>query len=100
VRWRGVLDIKPYPNVVVDTSGAQPVAGLVEYAVAELGPDRVLFGSDWPIRDYAVQKARVTGAHISAQDRASILGENAARLLRLAGAAAPAKTPAKEQIFA
>jgi predicted TIM-barrel fold metal-dependent hydrolase len=83
VRQRGVLDIKPYPNVVVDTSGAQPIAGLVEYAVAELGSERVVYGSDWPIRDYAVQIARVKGAHISEQAKRLVLGENAARLLRL-----------------
>jgi predicted TIM-barrel fold metal-dependent hydrolase len=83
VRWRGVLDIKPYSNVLVDTSGSQPVAGLVEYAVAQLGAERVVFGSDWPLRNYAVQKARVSGAHISKRDKACILGENAARLLRL-----------------
>jgi predicted TIM-barrel fold metal-dependent hydrolase len=83
VRWRGVLDIKPYRNVVVDTSGAQPVAGLVEYAVAQLGPERVVFGSDWPLRNYAVQKARVSGAKLSEGAKACILGENAARLLHL-----------------
>ena len=85
VRWRGVLDVKPYSNVLVDTSGSQPVAGLVEYAVAQLGAERVLFGSDWPLRNYAVQKARVSGAHISERAKACILGENAARLLRLGG---------------
>ena len=83
VRWRGVLDVKPYPNVVVDTSGSQPVAGLVEYAVAELGPERVVYGSDWPLRDFSTQKARVTGARISERAKACILGENAARLLHL-----------------
>lgn len=79
--WRGVLDVKPYPNVVIDTSGAQPQAGLVEYAVRELGAHRVLFGSDWPIRDFATQKARVAGARLSPHTRVLILGLNAARLL-------------------
>ncbi len=83
VRWRGVLDVKPYPNVVVDTSGAQPEAELVEYAVSELGADRVLYGSDWPIRDFAVQKARVTGARLDEATKRKILGENAARILKI-----------------
>lgn len=99
VRWRGVLDIKPCPNVSVDTSGAQPVAGLVEYAVAELGPERVVFGSDWPIRDFAVQKARVTGAHITDRSKACILGENMARLLR-SGKLRQAAPPAKDVLYA
>lgn len=83
VRWRGVLDVKPYPNVVVDTSGAQPEAELVEFAVSELGAERVVFGSDWPIRDFAVQKARVTGARLDAATKRKILGENAARILNI-----------------
>ena len=81
--WRGVLDVKECPNVLVDTSGSQPGAALVEYAVRELGAERILFGSDWPGRDMAVQKARVLGARISAEEKALILGGNAARLLGL-----------------
>jgi predicted TIM-barrel fold metal-dependent hydrolase len=81
--WRGVQDVKGCPNVVVDTSGAQPQAGLVEYAVRELGAGRVVFGSDWPIRDFATQKARVAGANLAPCEIDAILGGNVARLLRL-----------------
>lgn len=80
---RGVLDVKPYPNVVVDTSGSQPIAGLIEYAVAELGPERVIFGSDWPIRDFATHVGWVRGSEISERDQAAILQGNAMRLLGL-----------------
>ncbi len=79
--WRGVRDVKYCPNVIVDTSGAQSISGLVEYAVAELGARRVIFGSDWPIRDYATQRARVTGADIAEEEKTVILSGNAARLL-------------------
>ena len=81
--WRGVMDIKHTPNVVVDTSGAPPCAGLIEYAVQELGPERVVFGSDWPPRDFAVAKARVMGANLSEREKAMIMAENAIRILRL-----------------
>ena len=78
---RGVLDVRDCPNILVDTSGAQPVSGLVSYAVDQLGADRVVFGSDWPIRDFAVQRARVDGAGISADDRQAILGGTMERVL-------------------
>lgn len=78
---RGVIDVRDCPNVVVDTSGAQPHAGLIEFAVSQLGPDRVVFGSDWPIRDFAVQRAKVDGARIDESTRAKILGGTMARLL-------------------
>ena len=54
--WRGVRDIVPCPNVVVDTSGAQPIDGVVEYAVELLGPERVVFGSDWPLSPVVVYR--------------------------------------------
>ena len=79
--WRGVRDVLDCPNVVVDTSGAQPHARLVQYAVQELGPDRVVFGSDWPIRDFAVQRARVDGAGLDFGTSAKVLGGTIARLL-------------------
>lgn len=81
VGHRGVIDIEECPNVVVDTSGAQPQAGLVEFAVERLGPDRVVFGSDWPIRDLAVQRAKVEGARIDAEARRAILGGTMSGLL-------------------
>jgi len=81
----GVYDIVDCPNVVVDTSGAQPIAGMVEFAIEHLGPDRVVFGSDWPLRDYAVQKARVTGAIHDPAVRDLVLGGNMRRILAASG---------------
>ena len=86
VRWRGILDVEDCPNVYVDTSGGQPEGGLVEFAVQRLGAERVVFGSDWPLRDFAVQKARVTGARISEAEKELILGRNVQRLLGLSEA--------------
>lgn len=80
---RGVLAIRDCPNVWIDTSGAAPEAGLVEYAVAQLGAGRVLHGSDAPIRDYGVSLARVATAQIPAEAKRRILRENARELLRL-----------------
>lgn len=77
----GVLEVKNLPNVWVDTSGGQPFAGLVEYAVRELGAGRVLFGSDATGRDFGSQLGRVTGAAISATDKRRILWDNAHELL-------------------
>ena len=83
---RGILDLTPYPNVMVDTSGGQPVAGLLEYAAEKMGAERILFGSDAygaAGRDQACQLGRVLGANISDRDKNLIIGENAERLLKL-----------------
>lgn len=80
---RGVLAVKSCDNLVVDTSGAAPEEGIVEYAVEQLGADRVLYGSDVPVRDFAVALARITGARLDAATKRKILRDNARTLLKL-----------------
>jgi len=80
---RGILDVKPFPNVYIDTSGSQPFAGVVEYAVEELGAKRILYGSDIPGRDFSAQLGRIYGAKIKEKERELILGVNAERLLKI-----------------
>ena len=79
---RGVELVADCPNVHVDTSGSQPEAGLVEYAVKRLGARRVLYGSDAPGRGFGPQLAKVLGAAISDADRERILALNARELLQ------------------
>jgi len=80
---RGVQDVEDLPNVYVDTSGGWYDSEMVEYAVRHMGVDRVLYGSDYPGRDYAPQVGRVTGAKLSKRDKEKILWRNAAALLKL-----------------
>lgn len=81
--FRGVLEVKNLPNVLIDTSAGYPEEGLIEYAVEHLGADRVVYGSDLPIRESSVTIGRILGARISAAARRKILYTNAARLLGL-----------------
>ena len=81
--YRGVKAAKGLDNLWVDTSGGAPEAGIVEYAVAELGAGRVLYGSDAPIRDLPVTVGRITGSDISAAAKRALLYGNAHKLLKL-----------------
>jgi predicted TIM-barrel fold metal-dependent hydrolase len=83
VARRGVQDVADLPNVWVDTSGCWPESEIVEYAVRHLGAERVVYGSDYVGRDYAVQLARVLGARIPDEDKEKVLWRNAAALLKL-----------------
>ncbi|MEM3041166.1 MAG: amidohydrolase family protein [Nitrososphaerota archaeon] len=74
---------KPYENACFDTSGYDAVAGVVERGVELLGAERIFFGSDAPVRNFASQLAKVQYADISKRDKRLILGENAARVLNL-----------------
>jgi predicted TIM-barrel fold metal-dependent hydrolase len=68
-------------NVYVDTSSAQSLLpGLVEWAVHEIGPERILFGSDTPLYFAASQRARIDDAEIGDNEKRKILLENAQRV--------------------
>lgn len=50
--------------------------------MAEIGVDRLLFGTDTPLYSAATQKARIETAEISSVERQAILYDNALDLLR------------------
>lgn len=77
----GIMAVRRYPNVYADLAGGDPTAGLTELAVAELGAERLLYGSDAPGRSFASQLAKVHGADIPDDAKQMILGENMLRLL-------------------
>lgn len=77
----GVKAVRDVENVSVDTSGSYGDSGMIEMCVAELGEDRVLFGSDVPGVDLAFTLAKITGADISPEAKEKILGLNALRVL-------------------
>lgn len=84
-RCRGVQEIKKHKNVLIDTSGSFYEDGYLEYALKELGPDRVLFGSDYPGRDMAAQMSRIYSVEMKPEDRRKLLGINAVNFLSFPG---------------
>ncbi|HSB17825.1 MAG TPA: amidohydrolase family protein [Bryobacteraceae bacterium] len=78
---RGIRSIRGTKNVYIDVAGFDPTAGAVEMAVRELGPERILFGSDVGIRTFASQLGKVMGAEVSDSARKLILCGNLKRML-------------------
>jgi predicted TIM-barrel fold metal-dependent hydrolase len=78
---RGIRAIRDQRHVPVGIGGSDPTAGFVEMAVRELGPERVIYGSDVGGRSFASQLAKVQGANIADRAKRLILGENLKRLL-------------------
>ncbi len=77
---RGIRMIRDAPNVLAGIAGFDPTSGVVEMAVRELGPERVVFGSDAGGRSFASQLAKVMGADILDSARELVLGGNLRRL--------------------
>lgn len=77
----GLRAIREHTNVYADLAGGDPTAGFTEMAVRELGPQRVLYGSDVGGRSFASQLAKVYGAAVPDSAKRLILGKNLKRLL-------------------
>jgi uncharacterized protein len=67
-------------NVSVETSGVYSPY-LIRETIEQLGPDRVLFGSDTPYLPRGLEAFKIECLHLPESVAARIFGENAARLL-------------------
>lgn len=79
--------LRKHPNVSMETSGVYR-QDFLEDVVAELGAERVLFGSNSPRMDPRLEVQRVHWAKIAEADKALILDGNARAVFRV-GASAP-----------
>lgn len=79
---------KEHPSVFLDTSGVV-LLEKIEKAVAEIGSERMLWGTDGPhkkpdtVTFARTELNKILGLGISEQDKANILGQTARRLLKL-----------------
>jgi predicted TIM-barrel fold metal-dependent hydrolase len=81
VARRNTALAKKYPNVYLEITFTSCTRGTVEYMVSEAGADKVLYGSDLPMRDPSPQLAWVAYAKISVEDKKKIFAANIRRLI-------------------
>ena len=71
-------------NVYADTSSSRSIVpGLIEWAVREVGAERILYGTDSPLYFAPMQRARIDQAEMPDEAKRVILRGNAERLLGL-----------------
>jgi predicted TIM-barrel fold metal-dependent hydrolase len=69
------------PNVFLEITYTAVTYGSIEFMVQEVGADRVLFGTDQPMRDPIPQFGWVAYSHLSEEDLEKILGLNMRKIL-------------------
>lgn len=74
--------LKNSPNVYVDTSGSNNEENLVDFAVANLGEDRVLFGSD---NCYYQSVGKILASNLNEAQKRKIFFENFNNILKKGG---------------
>jgi predicted TIM-barrel fold metal-dependent hydrolase len=73
-----------HKNVYMEVSGLPPKKLLVNFPELERISDKVVFGSDWPgIRSIKNNIQDIRGLALSEKAQANILGDNAARILKI-----------------
>ena len=99
--WRKAISmLSGRPNLVTKISGiiatsagrkwsAEEIAPFIDHVLSEFGPDRVLFGGDWPVCNLGgslrvwVENLLLTVANQDFRDRQKLFTENAIRIYRI-----------------
>lgn len=81
--YHGVKAIRDCPNVWTDFSGSLFGREEIDYAVGQVGSDRILFGSDMPGCSFITNYAQVQEADLTPQQREDIYSNNAVKLFQL-----------------
>lgn len=76
----GVRAVRRFENVFIEFSGSDPHSGQIDFTVAELGADRLIWGGHGPSRSYSTELAKVFDADLTADQRKKIFGGNLRRL--------------------
>ncbi|MBI4624562.1 MAG: amidohydrolase family protein [Verrucomicrobia bacterium] len=76
----GARAIRSCENVYFEFSGSDPHSGEVDYAVNELGADRIVWGGHGPSRSYATELSKVFDSNLNKADRIKVFGANYRRM--------------------
>jgi predicted TIM-barrel fold metal-dependent hydrolase len=76
----GVRAVRSRPNVFIEFSGSDPHSGQVDFTVAQLGADRLVWGGHGPSRSYSTELSKVLDADLSVTVRRQIFGGNLRRI--------------------
>ena len=78
----GTKAIRAHENVLFEFSGGDPHSGSVDFAVNELGADRLVWGGHGPSRSFSTELSKVLDASISHEDQMKIFGRNYRGLIK------------------
>jgi len=85
-RWKLAREVatlvKKRKNVWAEITYTAVLNNIIEWMVSEVGDDRILFGTDAPMRDPRPQLGWVAWADLPLESREKILGRNFLRVLR------------------
>ena len=81
--YHGMKAIRDCPNVWVDFSGSIFRRDEIDYAVEQVGSDRILFGSDMPGCSFLTNWAQIEEADLTPEQKEDIYCNNTLKLFKL-----------------
>jgi predicted TIM-barrel fold metal-dependent hydrolase len=74
--------VRGHPNVVLEITLTSVTFRVIEFMVREVGAEKVLFGTDQPMRDPIPQFGWMAYTRCSYEDKKKMFGLNMRRILR------------------
>ena len=78
---RAITAAQRFPNLYLETASSTIDAGFLETCVRELGPEKIIFGTDIPLLDPYFQFSKIRDTTIEPGQLDKILGGNILRLM-------------------
>lgn len=77
-----IAAMKKYPNIYAEITLTPVQLGIIEYLVEGAGEDRIMYGSDLPMRDPRQQLGWVVFSSLPLAVKKKVLGENVLHVIR------------------
>ena len=82
--WQEAIECAElYPNLILDTTGSVNGYGMIESAVERLGPERIIWGSDFPLMPFEIGMSKIVDCDVEQGVKERILGENIRQIMGL-----------------
>ena len=72
--------VQSRPNVLIEFSGSDPHSGQLDFTVAQVGVDRLVWGGHGPTRSYSTELSKVLDADLNDAQQRQIFGGNLRRI--------------------
>ncbi|MEW6510944.1 MAG: amidohydrolase family protein [Bacteroidota bacterium] len=79
---QGIEAALKFPNIALEITLTAVTLGVIEYMVKHVGAQRVLFGTDQPMRDPIPQFGWMAYTHCTTEEKKDMFGRNMAKILK------------------
>jgi predicted TIM-barrel fold metal-dependent hydrolase len=79
---QGIEAALKFPNIALEITLTSATLGVIEYMVKHVGAQRVLFGTDQPMRDPIPQFGWMAYTHCTPEEKKDMFGRNMAKIIK------------------